>query len=135
MKLVCNNDLGLVWHKHIFIVIGDKLLSYRPNTNAIKLLHCPEMELPDADEMRGTHQCGFQERGMSRAFEACGKVTASVGCPSPLFLFPLPLWPPPSSGLRHRQPEKCTPAGCPTDPLGLRSVTLMANLKMNQIYM
>lgn len=23
VKLVCNNDVGLVWHKHIFIAIGD----------------------------------------------------------------------------------------------------------------
>lgn len=53
------------------------------------------MEDQDGDELDDdsdeTHQYGFLEDGMSPAFEACGKVTASVGCPSPPFLSPLPV--------------------------------------------
>lgn len=54
-----------------------------------------EMEDQDGDELDDdsdeTHQYGFLEDGMSPAFEACGKATASVGCPSPPFLSPLPV--------------------------------------------
>lgn len=95
--LVCNGQ-------QVFLVILDELLKYCiiDRQNTIKLLYCPwpgsdEMEHPDADEVHGeddsdgTHQCGFLEHGMSRAFEACGKVTASAGFPSPPFLSHLPL--------------------------------------------
>lgn len=42
-------------------------------------------ELDEEDESDETHQYGFLADGMSPALEACGKVTASVGCLAPPF--------------------------------------------------
>lgn len=47
-------------------------------------------KLDDRDDSNETHQYGFPEDGMSPILEAYGKVTASVGCLSPLFSSPLP---------------------------------------------